>query len=93
MMHMCGCVRAFLPRLIELGLDVYDDQLAAMFDHFEPLDRSPYFKTVEGKETHLTTLTAAAATRYLRGHGRGHQETGEEDTSHQALPVRRPRRR
>lgn len=23
-MHMCGCVRAFLPRLIELGLDVYD---------------------------------------------------------------------
>jgi uroporphyrinogen decarboxylase len=21
---MCGCVRAFLPRLIELGLDVYD---------------------------------------------------------------------
>lgn len=24
MMHMCGCVRAFLPRLNELGLDVYD---------------------------------------------------------------------
>ena len=24
MMHMCGCIRAFLPRLIELGLDVYD---------------------------------------------------------------------
>jgi uroporphyrinogen decarboxylase len=24
MMHMCGCVRKFLPRLIELGLDVYD---------------------------------------------------------------------
>jgi uroporphyrinogen decarboxylase len=24
MMHMCGCVLAFLPRLIELGLDVYD---------------------------------------------------------------------
>jgi len=24
MMHMCGCSRAFLPRLIELGLDVYD---------------------------------------------------------------------
>ena len=24
MMHMCGCVRAFLPRLTELGLDVYD---------------------------------------------------------------------
>ncbi len=24
MMHMCGCVREFLPRLIELGLDVYD---------------------------------------------------------------------
>jgi uroporphyrinogen decarboxylase len=24
MMHMCGCVRAFLPRLIALGLDVYD---------------------------------------------------------------------
>lgn len=24
MMHMCGCVVAFLPRLIELGLDVYD---------------------------------------------------------------------
>jgi len=24
MMHMCGCVRAFLPRLINLGLDVYD---------------------------------------------------------------------
>lgn len=24
MMHMCGCVRAFLPRLIEMGLDVYD---------------------------------------------------------------------
>jgi uroporphyrinogen decarboxylase len=24
MMHMCGCVRAFLPRMIELGLDVYD---------------------------------------------------------------------
>jgi uroporphyrinogen decarboxylase len=24
MMHMCGCVRRFLPRLIELGLDVYD---------------------------------------------------------------------
>jgi len=24
MMHMCGCVRAFLARLIELGLDVYD---------------------------------------------------------------------
>ena len=24
MMHMCGCVRAFLPRLISLGLDVYD---------------------------------------------------------------------
>ena len=24
MMHMCGCVRAFLPRLIESGLDVYD---------------------------------------------------------------------
>jgi len=23
-MHMCGCVNAFLPRLIELGLDVYD---------------------------------------------------------------------
>ncbi len=23
-MHMCGCVGAFLPRLIELGLDVYD---------------------------------------------------------------------
>ena len=24
MMHMCGCVETFLPRLIELGLDVYD---------------------------------------------------------------------
>lgn len=24
MMHMCGCVKAFLPRLSELGLDVYD---------------------------------------------------------------------
>lgn len=24
MMHMCGCVNAFLPRLIDLGLDVYD---------------------------------------------------------------------
>ncbi len=24
MMHMCGCVRAFLPRLISMGLDVYD---------------------------------------------------------------------
>ena len=24
MMHMCGCVRAFLPGLIDLGLDVYD---------------------------------------------------------------------
>ncbi len=24
MMHMCGCVEAFLPRLIELGLDVQD---------------------------------------------------------------------
>jgi uroporphyrinogen decarboxylase len=24
MMHMCGCVTKFLPRLIELGLDVYD---------------------------------------------------------------------
>lgn len=24
MMHMCGCVEAFLARLIELGLDVYD---------------------------------------------------------------------
>ena len=24
MMHMCGCVRAFLPHLINLGLDVYD---------------------------------------------------------------------
>lgn len=24
MMHMCGCVISFLPRLIELGLDVYD---------------------------------------------------------------------
>ena len=24
MMHMCGCVVEFLPRLIELGLDVYD---------------------------------------------------------------------
>ena len=24
MMHMCGFVRAFLPRLVELGLDVYD---------------------------------------------------------------------
>ncbi|MHC4444833.1 MAG: uroporphyrinogen decarboxylase family protein [Planctomycetota bacterium] len=24
MMHMCGCVDAFLPRLIELGLDIYD---------------------------------------------------------------------
>ncbi len=23
-MHMCGCVHSFLPRLIELGLDVYD---------------------------------------------------------------------
>lgn len=24
MMHMCGCVKAFLPGLAELGLDVYD---------------------------------------------------------------------
>lgn len=24
MMHMCGCVAVFLPRLIELGLDIYD---------------------------------------------------------------------
>ncbi len=24
MMHMCGCVEKFLPRLSELGLDVYD---------------------------------------------------------------------
>jgi len=24
MLHMCGCVEKFLPRLIELGLDVYD---------------------------------------------------------------------
>ena len=24
MMHMCGCTHAFLPRLVELGLDVYD---------------------------------------------------------------------
>ena len=24
MMHICGCARAFLPRLISLGLDVYD---------------------------------------------------------------------
>ena len=24
MLHMCGCCEAFLPRLIEMGLDVYD---------------------------------------------------------------------
>ena len=24
MLHMCGCVEEFLPRLVELGLDVYD---------------------------------------------------------------------
>jgi uroporphyrinogen decarboxylase len=24
MMHMCGCCEAFLPRLINLGLDIYD---------------------------------------------------------------------
>lgn len=24
MLHMCGCCEAFLPRLIELGMDVYD---------------------------------------------------------------------
>ncbi len=24
MMHMCGCCEAFLPRLIKLGLDIYD---------------------------------------------------------------------
>jgi uroporphyrinogen decarboxylase len=24
LMHMCGAVRAFLPRLIEIGLDIYD---------------------------------------------------------------------
>ena len=24
MLHMCGCCEAFLPRLVELGLDVYD---------------------------------------------------------------------
>ena len=24
MMHMCGCVEAFLGRLIELGLDIQD---------------------------------------------------------------------
>jgi uroporphyrinogen decarboxylase len=24
MMHMCGCVDAFLPRMIEMGLDIYD---------------------------------------------------------------------
>jgi hypothetical protein len=24
MMHMCGCVDKFLPRLVELGLDIYD---------------------------------------------------------------------
>jgi len=24
MMHMCGCVERFLPRLVEMGLDVYD---------------------------------------------------------------------
>jgi len=24
MMHMCGCCEAFLPRLIDLGLDIYD---------------------------------------------------------------------
>jgi uroporphyrinogen decarboxylase len=24
MMHMCGCTHKFLPRLIELGLDIYD---------------------------------------------------------------------
>lgn len=24
MMHMCGCVREFLPKLIEIGLDIYD---------------------------------------------------------------------
>jgi len=24
MMHMCGCCEAFLPRLIALGLDIYD---------------------------------------------------------------------
>ncbi len=24
MMHMCGCVAMFLPRLVELGLDIYD---------------------------------------------------------------------
>jgi uroporphyrinogen decarboxylase len=24
MLHMCGCCEAFLPRLIELGLDIYD---------------------------------------------------------------------
>ena len=24
MMHMCGCVERFLPRLMELGMDVYD---------------------------------------------------------------------
>ena len=23
-MHMCGCCEAFLPRLIDLGLDIYD---------------------------------------------------------------------
>lgn len=44
-MHMCGCVDAFLPRLIELGLDVYDVvqpttaemDIAVLKDKYDPL--------------------------------------------------------
>ncbi len=45
--------------------DPANKDIGKMFDSFEPLDRTPYFKKEGGREKHLTDITTDEAIRFL----------------------------
>ncbi len=50
----------------KFGVDVAEGSQDRMFDWYRPLFRNPYFKTINGKERHLTDIIADEAIRFIR---------------------------
>jgi len=50
----------------KLGVNMVKGAEDSMFDWYENLHRTPYFKEVDGKEKHLTDITTDAAMGFIR---------------------------
>jgi arylsulfatase A-like enzyme len=50
----------------KFGIFVEDEDLPTMFDFYNPLDRTPYFKNIDGSRRHVTDICGDVAISFLR---------------------------